>query len=285
MLPDAWFRKGLGGMIKAFAALACVWVAAAPAAAQDLANPDTAAQRSQRLFTRRDAYIAGAFAAGTLAMLPVDRTLSNHLQDSTVQANQLLSHTATGARLLGSPGTLVLPLAAYVGGRVTHRPEMADLGLHTIESVVMAKVITGTVKTAAGRALPFRDPDDPFNYHLGRGFRNDEYASLPSGHTSSAFAAASAATSEVGAHWPRHKTVVGITLYTAAGLVGLSRMYNNKHWASDVVLGAAVGTFSGWKVVGYTHAHPGNPVDRLLLRTRVAPAPGGGVALTWSSTR
>jgi len=270
--------------MKRIVALTCVWVAAAPAAAQDLAKPDTAAQRSLRLFTRRDVYIAGAFAAGAVAMFPIDHTLANHLQDSTVQANQFLSHTATGARLLGSPGALVLPFAAYVGGRVLHRPEMADLGLHTLESVVMAQAITASVKSIAGRARPLQDPDHPFNYRLGRGFRSDMYSSMPSGHTSSAFAAASAATSEVGAHWPRHKTAVGVTLYTAAGLVGLSRMYNNKHWASDVVVAAAVGTFSGWKVVGYTHAHPDNPLDRLLLRTRVAPAPGGGMALTWSST-
>jgi membrane-associated phospholipid phosphatase len=266
-------------------ALACAWIAAAPAAAQDLSKPDTTAQRSARLFTRRDLYIAGAFAAGAAAMFPLDRTLASHLQDSTVQANRFLSHAATGARLVGSPGALALPFVAYVGGRVLHRPQVADLGLHTFESVVMAELITSTVKAAAGRARPRQDPDDPFNYNLGRGFRSDLYSSMPSGHTSSAFAAASAATAEVGAHWPRHKKVVGITLYTAAGLVGLSRMYNNQHWASDVVVGAAVGTFSGWKVVGYTHAHPGNPVDRILLGTRVAPAAGGGVALTWSSRK
>lgn len=265
------------------AAIACMCVTAAPAAAQDLAKPDTAAQRSPRLFTRRDAYIAGAFAAGAVAMFPIDRTIANHLQDSTVQANQLLSHAATGARLLGSPGALLLPLATYVGGRVLHRPGVADMGLHTFESVVMAKVITGAAKTVAGRARPVEDPDNAFDYRLGRGFRSDRFSSMPSGHTSSAFAAASAATAEVGAHWPRQKTLVGITLYSAATLVGLSRMYNDKHWASDVVVGAAVGTFSGWKVVGYTHAHPGNRLDRLLLGTRVAPAAGGGMALTWSS--
>jgi membrane-associated phospholipid phosphatase len=265
------------------AALACVWIAAATAAAQDLAKPDTAAQRSARLFTRRDAYIAGAFAAGAVAMFPLDRTLANHLQDSTVQANRFLSHAATAARRVGSPGALALPFVAYVSGRVLHRPQVADLGLHTFESVVMAEMLTDIAKSAAGRARPEEDPDDPFNYRLGRGFRSHPFASMPSGHTTAAFAAASAATAEVGAHWPRHKTAVGITLYTAAGLVGLSRMYNNQHWASDVVVGAAVGTFSGWKVVGYTHAHPNNPVDRILLGTRVVPTASGGVALTWSS--
>jgi membrane-associated phospholipid phosphatase len=266
-------------------ALAGVWALAAPAAAQDLSHPDTTAQRSAKLFTRRDLYIAGAFAAGAAAMFPVDRTLANHLQDSTVQANHFLSHTATAARLVGSPGALALPFATYVGGRLLHRPQVADMGLHTFESVVMAEAITSIAKGAAGRARPRQNPDDPFDYKLGRGVGNNSYSSMPSGHTSSAFAAASAATAEVGEHWPRHKTVVGITLYTVAGLVGLSRMYNNQHWASDVVVGAAVGTFSGWKVVGYTHAHPGNPVDRFLLRTRVAPAANGGMALTWSSLR
>ena len=54
-------------------------------------------------------------------------------------------------------------------------------------------------------------------------------------------------------------------MYGGATLVGLSRMYHNKHWASDVALGAAVGTFSGLKVVRYSHAHPDNKVDRVML--------------------
>lgn len=266
-------------------ALAAAWTLASPAVAQDLSQPDTTAHRSARLFTRRDLYIAGAFAAGAVAMFPVDRSLANHLQDSTVQANRLLSNAATGARLVGSPGALALPFAVYAGGRLLHRPQVADLGLHTFEAVVMAQALTSIAKGAAGRARPERNPDDPFDYAPGRGLGNHAYASMPSGHTASAFAAAAAATAEVGEHWPRHKKVVGITLYTVAGLVGLSRMYNNQHWASDVVVGAAVGTFSGWKVVGYTHAHPSNPVDRWLLGTRVAPAANGGMALTWSSLR
>jgi membrane-associated phospholipid phosphatase len=64
-------------------------------------------------------------------------------------------------------------------------------------------------------------------------------------------------------------------MYGGATLVGLSRMYNNAHWASDVVLGAAIGTFSGIKVVRYSHGHSNNLVDRTLLGLRVVPTPDG----------
>jgi hypothetical protein len=63
-------------------------------------------------------------------------------------------------------------------------------------------------------------------------------------------------------------------------------MYHNKHWASDVVLGAAVGTFSGLKVVRYSHNHPDNRVDKLLLRAMIQPNGKGGelagFSIPWS---
>jgi membrane-associated phospholipid phosphatase len=71
---------------------------------------------------------------------------------------------------------------------------------------------------------------------------------------------------------------VAPVMYGGATLVGLSRMYHNKHWTSDIVLGAGIGTFSGIKVVRYSHAHPDNFIDRMLLKTSVAPdGHGGGV--------
>ena len=65
-------------------------------------------------------------------------------------------------------------------------------------------------------------------------------------------------TSEIRRLRPKVHPYVAPCMYGGATLVGLSRMYHNKHWASDVVLGAAVGTFSGLKVVRYSHAHPDN---------------------------
>ena len=69
-------------------------------------------------------------------------------------------------------------------------------------------------------------------------------------------------------------------LYGGAGLVGLSRMYEDKHWASDIVLGAAIGIVSGIKTVRFNHARPNNRLDRLFLgddalQLRIAPGPDG----------
>ena len=83
--------------------------------------------------------------------------------------------------------------------------------------------------------------------------------------------------------------IIGPLMYGGATAVGLSRMYHNRHWASDVVIGAAIGTFSGRKVVQYVHGHPGNRIDRAILRTSIAPLRDGGVLVavdlpveTWS---
>jgi membrane-associated phospholipid phosphatase len=62
-------------------------------------------------------------------------------------------------------------------------------------------------------------------------------------------------------------------MYGGASLVALSRMYNNAHWASDVVAGAAIGTIVGLKVVKFQHSHPDNRIDRELLRANYEPAP------------
>jgi membrane-associated phospholipid phosphatase len=58
--------------------------------------------------------------------------------------------------------------------------------------------------------------------------------------------------------------------YGGAGLVGLSRIYNNQHWASDVMAGATIGTLVGIKVVKYTHSNPGNNIDRALIKGKTS---------------
>ena len=69
-------------------------------------------------------------------------------------------------------------------------------------------------------------------------------------------------------------------MYGGAALVGVSRMYNNRHWASDVIIGAAIGTFAGNKVVRYHHTHPGNRIDKWLFNASFSPSNPGQLSFS-----
>jgi membrane-associated phospholipid phosphatase len=245
-------------------------------------SPDSVPASPQPLFSRTDAYYAAGFLAVAAAMAPIDLKVAHELRDSTAQANQLLEHSATGFRLLGNPGVLVITGGMYAAGRLVHRPELADVGLHATEAIGFAEVATVTIKTLVGRKRPYADPEHPYDFKLGRGFLNDSSSSFPSGHTTAAFATAAALSGELARIYPHEAWFVRPLLYGGAGLVGLSRLYNNDHWASDVVIAAAIGSFGGWKVVRFNHTHPHNRVDRWLLSARVMPSPGGGARISWS---
>ena len=179
----------------------------------------------------------------------------------------------------------------YLFGRATDRPRMAHVALHMTEAIVVGLAASGTLKMLAGRARPYASADTtPHDFGFGRGFEGERYQAFPSGHATVSFAAAAALMSEsatlsTGARW-----VIGSLLYGGAGLVGLSRMYADRHWASDVVVGAAIGTFAGLKTVRFNHTRTGNRVDRWLLGgtstgLRLLPGPFGStriaVAVSW----
>jgi membrane-associated phospholipid phosphatase len=279
--------------LRRITALALVVVLPAAARAQaPLARPrlvpaDTAAEGGGKgtLLTRRDITAAALLGVATLALLPADRQIAEEFRDPAPQRSAFLRDGARAFNFLGDPGTLLVGVATFGVGRVTHSPHLTDLGLHTTEAIVVSGAVTGVLKGVLGRQRPFLDRNDSDAFALGRGFGNGNRASLPSGHATAAFATAAAVTEETRHWWPKAPWVVGPVLYGGAALVGLARMYDDKHWASDVVLGAGIGTISGLSVVRYNHERPRNRVDRWLgvtsLVPAVAPAPGGGVSLAW----
>lgn len=245
----------------------------ARAAAQTPVSGDSI-HAAKTLFTWRDAALAGGFAAATVAMFPLDQSIARHLQSPGAQANQFLKNASRNVQYIADPGTVVIGLSLYGVGRLAKWRNVADLGLHGTEAVAISGAATALIKDLAGRARPYVSRDtNAHDFGLGRGIgHGGGYQSFPSGHTSAAFAAASVFTSESQRWWPRATPVVAPMMYGGAALVGLSRLYNNAHWASDVVLGAALGTLSGIKVVRYSHGHSHNLVDRVLLGLAVLPA-------------
>ena len=263
--------RGIRALGRIVALLAAVTL---PAAAQPA---DTLHRSDDPLFTRNDAIAAGIFTVATVAAFPLDKLISDYAQGS-IQERRFARRVAVAVEEVAVPGAFIIGLSLYGVGKLADNDEMADLGLHGSEAILAGLALTGALKIIAGRARPYMGRDDPHSFGLFRGWKNRDYKSFPSGHSLIAFAAASAVTEETRRFWPDGVWVVGTAMYGGAALVGWSRMFDNQHWMSDVVVGGALGVFSGRKVVRFHHTHPGNTLDRWLLGVSIAPSGRTGYA-------
>jgi membrane-associated phospholipid phosphatase len=154
-----------------------------------------------------------------------------------------LDDLAYTAEKLGYPWALGI-VGIYGGsGYLMKNEKMKETALLSFESFLVANSISVSVKYATGRARPKRDRGPysykPFSFDLSD-------TAFPSGHATSAFSIASVFASEYESPW------VGVLAYGLACLSGWQRLYDDKHWASDVWFGAALGTVVGRSVV-YLH--------------------------------
>lgn len=260
-------RLGKGAVLLALAAL--------PAVAQPA---DTLSRSPDPLFTRNDAMAAGIFSISTIAAFPLDKLFAGYAR-GTIQERRFARRVAVVVEEIAVPGAFIIGASLYGVGLLADNHEMADLGLHGSEAVLVGLALTGGIKILAGRARPHLGHDDPHNFGLLRGWGDHDYTSFPSGHTLIAFAAAAAVTEETRRFWPDAVWVVGTAMYGGAALVGWSRMFDDMHWMSDVVVGGAIGVFSGRKIVRYHHTHPNNTFDDWLLGVSIVPSGRKGYAI------
>jgi membrane-associated phospholipid phosphatase len=103
----------------------------------------------------------------------------------------------------------------------------------------------------------------PFYHFLKKD--NSSFVSFPSGHTTVAFAAATVFAMEY-----REYRVVPIIAYSAATAIGLSRIVQNQHWISDVMVGAALGFLCGRQVVNNYHRYSKIQLDKAKKKNTVS---------------
>ena len=105
---------------------------------------------------------------------------------------------------------------------------------HAWKSQLVSSLATTFLKLSIGRERPSSSNLQSNNF---KPFQlNSSYHSMPSGHTSAAFALAAS----ISENYPEYRGV----LYFLATTVGFSRIYRNNHWTSDVLVGAGVGYLS-----------------------------------------
>lgn len=134
--------------------------------------------------------------------------------------------------------------ALYLYGLSTDNIKPKVVALDFVKASFYSGVIITGIKHVAHRHRPFQT--DPKNSMLWDGPITDDLAhtSFASGHTIMAFTFASV----LATHY-KNKKWIPLTVYTLAGLSGLARIYADKHWTSDVIVGAALGYAIGKWVV------------------------------------
>jgi membrane-associated phospholipid phosphatase len=127
------------------------------------------------------------------------------------------------------------------------------------QAYITGGALESVMKFLSGRTRPsFYNPDTeaeprflgPFSKTAKDANGKKVYSSFPSGHTTVAFAAATVFAKEY-----RNRVWVPIIAYTSATLIGLSRITENKHWATDVLVGSAVGYLAGQNIVNNYHRY------------------------------
>ncbi len=178
-----------------------------------------------------------ATLAVTGTALLLDRPLRDEARRHAPNNNPFLHQVERFGERYAAGTIGVFLLAGTVGGDETSL-QVAEDGIAA--SLIASGIITPTIKLVAGRSRP-RDNAGIYNF---RPFSNGN-SSFPSGHTTEAFALASVISNHYDETW------VTCASYTIAGLVGVARIYHDAHFASDVVMGALIGTYTGKTVVSY----------------------------------
>ena len=151
----------------------------------------------------------------------------------------------------------LLALGTY--GFVFKNQKLKTTTLLATQAYITGGAMEGVVKFLSGRQRPnYYDPaaagpDPKFRgpFYTGTDINGTKInSSFPSGHTTVAFAAATVFAMEY-----KNTPLIPIISYSVATLIGLSRITENKHWATDIIAGAALGFLTGQQVVNNYHRY------------------------------
>jgi membrane-associated phospholipid phosphatase len=181
----------------------------------------------------------GLAGAGTYLLMQLDDPVRNSLMEDR---RYIKSVPVEFGRLWGE----VVSTFVIAGGFALHGATSGDnssekIGFEIAQSALYAGGITTVLKSIFGRARPYteRGPSvfQPFT------IPDDDFHALPSGHTTLAFALSTVLSRNVGS--PALKVIA----YLPAVLTAFSRMYQDKHWTSDCLLGGIIGyAVASWVV-------------------------------------
>jgi len=134
----------------------------------------------------------------------------------------------------------IFSIATYATGLLAGSDDIRVTGRLLFESLSLSGVSVIVLRAIAGRSRPYSG-DGPWKFNWFT--LDNNLQSFPSGHTVVAFALSTVFAERLDNVWAR------IGFYGMASLTAFARVYNNQHWFSDVVTGAALGLAAGLHVM------------------------------------
>lgn len=143
-------------------------------------------------------------------------------------------------------GELYAPVALFGGfaaySLITDDIKARKIAYEIGQASLYAAAVSFILKLAIGRARPYMD-EGKSSFHPFSAIFNQDIKSMPSGHSTVAFILSTVLSRNV------KSPVLKILAYLPAVLTLASRVYQDQHWTSDTVVGAALGYFVATWVV------------------------------------
>ena len=177
------------------------------------------------------AAVVGAVGLASLADRGVDIWIQDHRSSSSDDLAAAFRNGGQPAVVFGVGGGIAL------AGVISGHDGLRRSGERVLASTAVAGLTSAAIKISVGRLRP-SDTDNPYIFKPFSG--NDAF---PSGHATLAFALATSLSDEI------HNPWVSVILYTGAAGTAWSRLNDQRHWLSDVLMGSAIG-ITGAKVIG-----------------------------------
>jgi membrane-associated phospholipid phosphatase len=213
--------------------------------------------------------MTGAAAVITAGLIHFDNEIDEWARVQK-QKHNWVNKTSPLVTNFGGPWGIYSAIASGAVFAVFKNEKGVQTSLLATQAMITSGLWANIVKVLTGRERPMADyviskkgggewygPFAVWDQDLAVRRPVSAFDAFPSGHTATAFSIAT-----VFAMQYKDKKAVPIICYSAATLVGISRLTEHEHWASDVFVGGLLGYLCGRQVVNhYNKLHESQPAQ------------------------
>lgn len=174
------------------------------------------------------------------------------------------SKTLDNISTIAAYGVLIIPVTSVLY-EIDFPDKFITYGVMYAEAFLLTFGTKDLLKALVSRYRPY--------FYLGSvpiGEEEEYFLSFPSGHSSFAFLGATFLSYTFSLEYPESEWKVPIIIasYSLASLIGAGRLASGNHFLTDVISGAAIGSFWGW-FVPFMHLKSDNEDVKII------PSPAG----------